>query len=306
MPSSTSSFKAFLLAFAATVTALSLCFVVATEWIITTKVIPAHNFTRYLALFQSSTASDAIFGDSIPANGVTGLPGFINLALGGDNFAGMAAKIRLYFKDRTPDKVIIQAGLHHLSRQYIHHRDDGEGFAALLGEHGEPLLKLLDPLYRYEIATYWRTVAEGGTFVPRERFQPDGSRLSPVNYAHYPQFLRHSAAGQVAQLTLPMPDPMHNPAITGTRSLIAMLQAKGGHPCLVTFPVTRDVHEATAALPEFQGARRAFATLAAETGIRYVDLYDLSLPDSLFADFTHLNQDGARLMSPQIAAACFG
>ncbi len=306
MHSSTSSFRRFTVAFLASLLICGTGLAGATEWIIRTQVIPAHNFTRYLALFRSLPNSDVAFGDSIIANGFAGAPGFANMAMGGDNFAGMARKVRLYYTTRRPGRVVLQAGLHHLSNHYMLLRNDDEGFSQSVTAGRASAVKLLDPLYRYEVLTYWQRILAGKKLVPRERIAADGSRAHLGDYSRTPGYLRHSAAAQQAVMWEPAPHMESSSVMADMAMLLAELKAKGGQPCLVTYPITGDLRAVTDQQPLFRAARAAFSHLAAEAGVPYVDLFDMALPDNEFADVTHLNESGARQLTPQIIARCFG
>ena len=276
-----------------------------TEMMIRREVEPVHNFPKYLRLFLHSQQPNAIFGDSIVANGFTGVSGFVNLGMGGDNYQGMERKVRLYYQDRPVGKVILQAGPHHLSAQYIRYRDNGQEFENWVNNPGGSAIRLFDPIYRYEIKSYWSTWLSGKELKPVEEFAADGGRLNGSRYVDYPAFLRDSAVGQIAKLTEPLPDPDHSPVIVAMERLVADLKHKGGEVCLVTHPPSKDVVRASARHPLFAQAQSAFQALAQRQMVRYINFYGQDMDDVWFADPTHLNSLGAEMLGRQIVEKCF-
>lgn len=300
----TSSFNKFTIALLSTFAVLTMLFIGLTEYLIRTQVIPNHNFLHYLKIFKTSQEVNASFGDSIMANGFSGGPNFLNLSMGGDNFAGMATKVRLYYKDKKPGKVILEAGLHHISSHHMFHRDNGDGFIDTLHSGGTPLFNVFNPTFRYEIFTYWRIVFAQGKFVPLEKYGEYGARLRNENYAKYPVYLRKSGANQTAKMWEPVANPSESKTIKQMQELVNFIKEKGGEVCLLTFPVSGDVAKATKDNQHFTDARKAFAKLAAENNIVYLDMYDKELTDNNFADFTHLNKNGAKTVSQSIVKGC--
>ncbi len=285
---------------------LTLAFVGATEWLIRTRVIPNHNFYKYLSLFQTTAETSAIFGDSEVSYGFTGYPGFVNMAYPGDDFVNVDTKVRLFFANRKPDKVILQAGLHHFSKQYLWRVGRDDAFRDLLRDGAPPsFLEILNPIHRPEISRYWKVFLGKGKFIPRHLFQPDGSRLVIDRYTDYPQEFRRMAANRVASQIAPVDGLEQFYVADIYRELVDFLLEKGARMCLVTMPVAAEITEVTDSMEEFARAVAFFQRLAREKGIRYVSYWHNNLDDTFFADIQHLNAQGARVVTREIVNRCF-
>ena len=91
---------------------LSVVVLAASEWLIRTRVLPNKTITWYMENFQTVSNENVVFGDSRTTNGIHGLPGFYNLSYPGDSVEVIELKTRLYFEDKQPGKIILQADPH--------------------------------------------------------------------------------------------------------------------------------------------------------------------------------------------------
>lgn len=304
---SISSSKTFVVAFAAVVGTMLVGFGVASEWLVRTHVIPSHNEYRYAALFQKSSASNAIFGDSHAAYGLTGIDSFVNVAHGGNNFRTISGKVRLYFAERKPGKVILQAGAHHFSRDFTRWRDDETPeFESFLRGYAAYYPRALIPLHRKELLNYWSTYWRGRSFTPLQQFMPDGSQLSMTAlYTDTPLPIRRSASVRSARILEPVEKFESSETAREYREIIAFLQERGGTVCLVTLPVATLLRREFQHLERFAAAQHFFSQLAQAANIPYVNLLGSEYPDEYFADAHHLNATGARSISGDVARRCF-
>jgi hypothetical protein len=290
-------------AFAAVFAVLLLTGAVATEWLVRVKVVPNHSFYKHLALFQTDTRTDAAFGDSQVSNGFTGAPGFVNLGYPGDDFVNMDTKVRLYFAERRPGRVVIQAGLNHFSYQFV--RRVGRDDALLDAVKALPWLAMTAPWHRIELIGYWKTFLTGGDFVSQRRFQEDGSQLVDYDYADHPPLLRRQEAARLASQWAPIRRFQDSSVAKGLDALLDFLQARGAKVCLVTMPLTPEVVESMRTYPAFEEARDFMADLAAKKGIAYLDLRAQPYPDHFYADRNHLNAAGASVLTATVTQLCF-
>lgn len=283
-------------------------FAAASEALIRTRVEPHHNYFRYLALFRDARVPDAIFGDSVAAYGLTGMSGTVNLAQGGDSMAGISAKIRAYFGDRPAGRVIVQVSPRHFSQSYLHWRPADDDFLDLLHGFGPYTPRITAGPAPAELFGYWRIFLSGGEFQPLQAFRPDGSRPVPPSsrFANMDPAVKHRGAVRFAYQIRPVADPASTDVAALYRDTINFLKDRGAIICMVDMPVSRVLKEAAAEIGRFRATKAFLASMARDFGVRYVDGWSLDLPDTMFADYNHLNSAGAEAATPRIASACFG
>jgi len=113
MPSSfTSSFKGFLLrALAVQLAALAIA-LAASLALVRYEVEPNDRVVHSLELVQRETATDAAFGDSHFAWGFVGSAEFPTIAAEGETIADMELRVRYYYRNKKPGRVIIEGDPH--------------------------------------------------------------------------------------------------------------------------------------------------------------------------------------------------
>lgn len=278
-------------------------FLGGTEAIIRSRVDGVHPLQKYVRLFRETKSANVVFGDSMAAGGFTGVAGFVNLAREGDTFPQIDRKVRLYFAQRRPDRVIIEAGLHHFSQSYLASHDDDEFPRQLAGQgYG---LKVFEGVYRAESLTYWKLALTGQPFVPKYGFESDGARLKDTRFSQEAPATRQVTAVREAAGLLPVPAARRDRLWQGYAEMVRFLRDKGARVCLVAFPYAPEMQAAIAAHPQYGEVRAGFADLARRTGAVYVDLIDAPLGDELFENPTHLNGFGAHLVAPDMEKRCF-
>jgi hypothetical protein len=301
----TSSSRAFLWSFLILVLGAGFTFAAATEWLIREKIVPYHSYYKYRDLFRDSRAVNAIFGDSHAANGLTGLDGFVNLAYSGENFQSIAGKVRLYFADKQPGRVILQAGFHHFSRNFLDFRpNETKLFRDFLAGRVS-LLRILEPVHAKELMNYWKVFLDKGRFTPKETFMPDGSRLSQAVYTDRPARQRRAAEARTIRILEPIAGFRDTSTAREYQRIIDELRRRGGEICLVSFPAADTLRRGIIEGARFRAVRKYFTALARRDGVRYVNLLDRALPLEFFADPHHVNARGARVISRRVATECF-
>ena len=183
MSTSTSSFSryaiAVILILLLVVGASVTFFVAATEQLIRTKVIPNDIFTWHLARFLSVTSQNVVFGDSHTAYGVR-LTGFQNLSFPQDNVPTMEVKVRSYFSDIRPGKVLIQADHYAFAPGQ---QKDPPGTTKLFEGKGSRIrLWTFTDAHRSFIGDYWKLFFQGG-FANTFTFRPNGGLMREEDFS---------------------------------------------------------------------------------------------------------------------------
>lgn len=307
MNSSISSFKKFLGTFTAVSAFGIVAFLGASELLVRTMVAPHHNDYKYAGLFKNTTLPNTVFGDSHAAYGLTNMNGFVNLAYGGNNFDSIANRIDLFFQNRQPKRVLLQAGPHHFSNNFLSGRhNDRVALEAILKGQEIYAPRILSGSHRKEIFRYWLLFLQGRPFVPIQTFMPDGSRLSDIDYSETPEPIQIAAARRTAKILEPVSDFETHPTATLYDTIIRNLLVRGADVCLVTFPVATKLRIEVGNMKSFARATTHFQRLARANGIRYIDLLLWELPDKYFSDPHHLNAPGARVVSERVFRECYG
>jgi hypothetical protein len=297
--------RGFVLSFATLLGGAAIVFVIATELLIRYEVDPAHSFFRYVEFFRSSQSKDAAFGDSMIVSGFTGQPGFVNLAMGGDDVRQVIQKVKAYYATRPAGRVIVQAAPHHFSPKYSVASGD-DPVIEYLSQGGPKGLRITNRIYRNELVGFWRVYLSKGYFEQTTNFEADGARLAWRWLSKKTEAERRSSAAQSANNLRPKPGFENSEKASIYADMLDYLVGKGANICLVNYPVSRGLRRVAENMPEFAAAREFFAGLAKARSITYVDLFDYDLDDAFFIDDNHLNGDGAPILSPLIVERCYG
>lgn len=273
-----------------------------TEILIRTRVIPNDNTIHHLALFNSTTATHVVFGDSHASLGFTGVPGFVNLAYPSESIPVIEGKVRRYLENHKPEQVIIQADPHLLSA-YRESLDAGE----INREYFKtPLFYFNSFRHKIYLVDYWKTYFSTRGFVNRFEFAPDGGQIShdALPKELTPKILRKMASRRDLQM------PADNfEDLESARSYIRilnLLKASGAQICLVTFPVSPTYVEFTSTYPTFARAIDYYVQLAKRYGFHYENFWSAYSDNSYFGNQDHLNYTGARVFAHEAVSRCFG
>jgi DltD-like protein len=306
MPSSfISSFKGFLLrALAVQLAALAIA-LVASLALVKYEVEPNDRVVHSLELVQQETAADAAFGDSHFAWGFVGSAGFPTIAAEGETIADMELRVRYYYRNKQPGKVIIEGDPHEfavykLDRATHAYLDNmGSGFWQRFASHHRPYLGL-----------YWQRALAGGPGAFKAK--------NELRYGWIVGHERWSSLDTTARLALSADRVLHHlpagnfrdtPFADSYRRSLAFLKSRGADICVVTSPVSSDYYRYASRQPALAAVLEFVQEVAKENGARYVNFYDMWARreyDQYFRDMDHLNAVGAPLFTAKAVAACFG
>ncbi|MQQ09663.1 hypothetical protein GFB49_14445 [Epibacterium sp. SM1979] len=271
----------------------------ASELLIRSQVLPQDSFAQHRSILESVDTPDAAFGDSHTARGFAAGQGFVNLAFPSEGIAHMAWKTQMYFADRTPGRVILQADPHFFASYRL--RRQFEAYS----DPSPRLLYLADPRHRARLPGYWTRFVESGFKLDSKVVQTaDGALLSPGDFAALSpraQILEARKRAIVHQIGADERVQLAQQAYAG---MVTSLTEQGAEVCMVSYPVTRAYRDAVGAAHQpmidfFQGT-------ALRNGSRYVDARSTVTDQSLFRDSDHLNAQGAAAFMDQLLSACFG
>ena len=286
---------------------VSVLFLVATESLIRSKIVPYHPFYRSLELFKNAQSPNAIFGDSHFAYGVVGLDGFVNLAYPGNNFDAIVEKIRLYFSDKPPGRIILQAGVHHFSQNFLFRRpNESRSIKEDLKPRRFTDLFVVHNQHRSHLFGYWDVYLSGREFTPKTQFVTEELRANEPNYLDVPAETRRVASARIARILQPVPTFRQTHVAKLYEDVVKFLKERGGDVCLVTLPVVAELRNEIHATPLFTKVTNYFGEIAAKYGATYRNFLITPMDENFFSDPHHLNITGARAVSSQVAKSCFG
>lgn len=303
MISSISNFSRYSITVALSVALLSISFLAATELLLRTKVVPNDHFAAHLSLFVSGTSKNVVFGDSHVARGIHGLSGFLNLSYAGDTVLEIEAKVRSYFSDKEPGKVVLQAGPQFFSVR----RDDDMEFdePRLFATKSKPYLWMFSERYSGRVINYWKRFLEGATFKSDSTIHRDGAITATAIWTDEPESQRRKLIREKIAIQRPKQAPEATRSARSYERILAFLTSRGAEVCMVGMPLPSSYRRSSASFEEFGHARAFFESLAADYRIRYLDMSAWITDDALFEDANHLNLDGALEFAPLLETACF-
>ncbi len=304
MSSFTSSFRGYTLTVLLGVALLSISFLASTELLIRTKIIPKDAFSWHLDLFHSGNSTNVVFGDSESSLGVHGLPGFLNLSYPSDTLPIIEVKVRRYFADKKPGKVVLATGPH----QFAPYRDDHPRLntARLFASNRAPYLWMFTEMHRGNVINYWKLFFQRAPIQSKYTFQKDGALTQEDGWMALSEGQRLHMAKKRVVVQKPKQVPSATRSAGSYKSALAFLTAEGADVCVVSMPISSLYRSLTARLPELEEARAFFQSLAFEYGVNYVDMSTVIKDDALFLDADHLNERGALEFAPLLESACFG
>jgi len=282
---------------------IGLGFAAATEILVRQWVEPVDLFSRHIVFFGEAASPDAVFGDSHLSLGFTGADGFVNLAFPGENLATITAKARLYYRDRDPGRVILQADPSMLAA--ARDSEPATAYQILVGETARRWVTSLSPRHRPRLMAYWRVLADGDKFSANREIQADGAQTMTGRFGELSEAERLAAAINEATGQRPPSDWGVSVGLAALDQLVAELTQRGADVCLVTMPMAPEYQAVADAMPEFAAARLAFDRIADRHRVARLDLWDTSVDPTLFLNQDHLNHQGATRIAPSIVGQCF-
>jgi hypothetical protein len=215
----------------------------------------------------------------------------------------MAGKVGLFFRDRAPGRVVLQADPSMLA--VARDAEPATDYAPLVGENARRWVASFSPRHRPRLIAYWRVFFDGAGFAANRQIQSDGAQTRIGRFDQLSEAGRAAAAMDKATGHRPPGDLGNSPGLEVLDRLVADLTARGATVCLVTMPMAPAFQDVANAMPEFAAARQAFDRLAGRHQIARVDLWSAPIDPAHFVNQDHLNHQGAAVIAPRIVDACF-
>jgi hypothetical protein len=277
----------------------------ATMALVKYSVEPNDRLIMSLDLVQRAEAPNAAFGDSHLAWGFVGARDFPFLGAEGETIPDMELRVRFYFRNRQPGKVIIQGDPH----SFAPYKLDRETHAYLDDMDNNFWQRFTDH-HRQYLGKYWERVMEGGfdVFQLKYRFHW-GWLVGDEQWSSLDSTVRLGlASGRVAHQT-PVADLQHQQFAESYRRTLAFLRERGAQVCVVTSPVSYEYIKYASQDGRTAAALSFIRQLAVLNGVRYVNLFELYARPELagyFRDPDHLSYIGAPRFTEEALSACFG
>ena len=268
-------------------------------------VEPHDRVIKSLALIQKETARNAAFGDSHFAWGFVGTPDFPTLGAEGETIPDMELRVRYYFRDKQPGKVVIQGDPHSFAgykvdratHEYLHNMDNQ--FWQRFLEH-----------HRQYMGMYWARVLERGGF---DVFRPTdelrwGWIVGHEQWSSLDSNVRQGLARAREAYQKPDPGFRNQEPAQSLKRTLEYLRRRGAEVCVVTTPVSPEYFAVASAESSTADALNYVRRVADQTGARYVNLFGyFARPEyaNYFRDMDHMNEIGAPRFTAKALADCF-
>jgi hypothetical protein len=285
----------------------------ASEVLLRYAVVPQDSFRAHIQLFNSAESSHAAFGDSHVARDFVPDSAMVNLAYPSEGIAHMDWKVRTYFNERQPGRVIVQADPHQFATYRLYGR---------LGNYPENFTEenprrwqmfTLDPRLRPQLSALWWTfLTAGGKLESQIERRENGALLSKGDLSRVNPRRREFMARQRIDLHR-RGDPESTAALMATYSqMLNFLHEGDATLCLVTLPLSPTYLQALDSRTS-EPAKRSrhqllefFRNEAQRLGATYVDDQRSITARASFRDVDHLNFTSAPAYSRNLLRACFG
>jgi hypothetical protein len=301
----TSSFKGYVYRwFLVQAVALGLA-LAATLALVKYVVEPNDRLIQSLQLVQHATASNAAFGDSHLAWGFVGSSDFPTFAAEGETIADTELRVRFYFRNKHPGRVIIQGDPH----SFAAYKLDRATHGYLDNLDNQFWQRLLDH-HRPYLGKYWERVFKGGfgAFRPKNELRW-GWIVGQENWSSVDSTLRLGQTSARVLRQTPAADFEHQEFAESYRRTLAFLRERGAEVCVLTTPVSYEYLEYASQAGSTAAAIDFVRRVAEENGAHYVNFFSLyARPefDGYFRDMDHLNENGAPRFTEKALSACFG
>jgi hypothetical protein len=306
MPSSfTSSFSSYLRRVFLGLAATLGVGLIASAALVKYAVEPNDRVIQSLALVQSATASNAAFGDSHFAWGFVGSPEFPTFAAEGETIQDMELRVRYYFRDKPPGRVVLQGDPHSFAPYKLERATH-----AYLDHMGNSFWQRFNDHHRQYLGLYWERVMADGLDGFRQRNELRwGWIVGQEDWSAVKPDARVGLASARFRHQTPATDFEQLQETESYRRTLAFLKERGADICIVTSPVSFEYYTYASRNPGTVAAMDFFRQLAAQSGARYVNFFDLyARPEfaGYFRDMDHLNHVGAPRFTKKALSACFG
>jgi DltD protein len=278
----------------------------ATVILVRDFIEPNDRVVTSLELIQQETTPDAAFGDSHFAWGFVGSRDFPTLGAEGETLRDMELRVRYYYRDKQPGKVVIQGDPHSFAvykvergtHDYLQNMDNR--FWQRFLEH-----------HRQYMGKYWqRVIQHGGFDVFRSADEMRWGWI--VGHARWSS---RDSSGRVglarAREIWQRPDSgfRNGESAQSYKRTLAYLKGRGADVCVVTTPVSYEYFQYAKDDSSTAAAINYVRRVAEQTGARYFNYFDLyARPEfaSYFRDMDHLNEIGAPKFTTKVLSDCFG
>lgn len=284
----------------------------ASELLLRYAVVPQDSFRAHTQLFNSAKSSHAAFGDSHLARDFVPDSAMVNLAYPSEGIAHMDWKVRTYFNERRPGRVIVQADPHQFAAYRLYGRlgNYPRNFADENPRRWQ--MFALDPRLRPQLtALWWTFLTAGGKLESQIERRENGALLSKGDLSQVNPRRRELMARQRIDLHR-LGDPETVAALMATYSqMLDYLHERGAPLCLVTLPLSPAYLQALDSVTSVPAKRSRkqllefFRTEAQRLGATYVDDQRSITAAASFRDVDHLNFTSAPAYSRNLLDACF-
>jgi hypothetical protein len=290
---------------------VSVSFVAASELLLRQEFIGRDFLLGKADLFASSHGMDAIFGDSRAWYGLTGIPGFVNHAFGGDSLYDTGEKIRWHFRDRIGFRTIIALSPENFMTRTSKNgipderaRDIYRQFFFRDSDSAFLRLYFFSDYYRARIFKIWETWLRKGEFTGPFRLTADGAnlaagRMEPPSEAAVDIATKIAQGASHALSTFPT-----SPSGTYLGKLLKWLEVRQATVCIITPPPFHLYSDPLSGSMEYRAFFNALQQEVESHGFRYVNYFWNNLPITDFTDAFHMNSDGAQDFSARVARDC--
>lgn len=305
MPNSfTSSFRRYLVrTFGALAAMLGLA--LAASVILVKYVVEPHDrVIQSLALIRRERSPDAAFGDSHFAWGFVGTEEFPTLAAEGETLADMELRVRYYYRDKQPRRVVIQGDPH----AFAAYKLDRATHAYLENLDNQFWQRFVDH-HRPYLGEYWRTALRGGVkaFRPKNALRW-GWIVGQEDWSSLAENVRLARSSERVKRLAPVTDLKDNQFAQSYQRTLEYLRQRGAEVCVVTTPVSYEYYKYSSGNATIAATIDFLRGVAERNGARYVNFYDIyARPEfaNYFRDMDHLNQNGAPRFTERALSACF-
>lgn len=299
MNSSTSSFKKFTLNFLLVFFIGSAFFIIGSELIVRTMVIPSSNYEKMKKDFFINNTDYAVFSDSHGANAIIENSKLSNFSIAGSNLSSIASKAKFYANLNQPRGIILPASYqffapYRLSSDQSSELDD---FLKVTSTN----LEFMRPVYRKYLLSYWKESIKRITLKYNISADDQNSILKKTNISA-PIF---KEADVRVQLHNPISKPGNARHAKLFENAIKEIQLKDVKVCMVQFPLSSPYRNKMKEFNNFDETKKYFKSVSLLNNIVFVD-YSARFKDHLFSDPDHLNTEGAKDLTSKILNDCFG
>jgi len=299
--SSISSSKSFFISFVASFTTACLIFLIGSEIIVRSHVIPTSDYEKIRTSIHSFDRVYVAFADSHGANGLLENRYLRNFSMRGDDLMTISAKAEFVLSYGSPKGVILPADGHQFSNYRL--QSNQESLRADLFNDDTHLFAFLRPIYRQYLIEYWRSFLLSLLGIRPMNHRDIKGRIPRIT-DNLPTIVDEDAKIRV-QLHTPIQSFSSTAIASKFEVTIQKILKKNIKLCLVRFPVSSYYRKAASTITSFNETSVYFEGIALENQAQFLDYWS-ELPDKFFSDPDHLNTDGAKSFTKIVMRDCFG